>query len=76
MLTRKPTDLGSGPLPNDYTIRSDGKEIGRILWTHNSDPAAPWFWTITARVPQRSTDKGYAGSVEEAMAAFKRAWEG
>jgi len=33
-----------------------------------------WFWTIIRRGPQLSTVCGYAGTCEEAMAAFKGAW--
>jgi hypothetical protein len=33
------------------------------------------FWTITARVPQYPHDRGYAATREEAMAAFKAAWQ-
>jgi hypothetical protein len=35
----------------------------------------PWFWTITARVPNSMYDRGYAASREEAMADFKAAWQ-
>jgi len=34
-----------------------------------------WFWTITARLPQSTADRGYATTREEAMADFKAAWD-
>jgi hypothetical protein len=34
----------------------------------------PWFWTITARTPQSTVDRGYAESREQAMADFKARW--
>jgi len=33
-----------------------------------------WFWTITARVPQSTHDRGSAATREEAMADFKARW--
>jgi len=35
----------------------------------------PWFWTITERVPQWPTQRGYAATREDAMADFEAAWE-
>lgn len=70
----RPAGLGG---PDDWEV-FDGepeRSIGRILWTHNADPKTPWFWTITARVPQAATDRGYAATRDDAMAAFKAAWE-
>jgi hypothetical protein len=63
---------------DDYDVRlanANGEVVGRIFRTPQSPPYQNWFWTITARVPQRPTDRGYAGTREEAMVGFRQAWE-
>jgi hypothetical protein len=74
MPVMRPSGLGG---QDDWEVFDGAPErsIGRILWTHNADPKTPWFWTITVRVPQSATDRGYAATREEAMEAFKLAWE-
>jgi hypothetical protein len=52
------------------------QHIGRIMLHPQASEGEPWFWTITARVPQQYPhDRGYAASREQAMADFKAARE-
>jgi len=73
MLKLKPTGLGQA---TDYEALDEHRRpIGSIIWTHAASRDTPWFWTITARIPQAPTDRGYAVTREEAMSAFRAAWD-
>ena len=75
-LKRASKHRAGGPWSDDdYDVFDERLHVGRIMYHPQAPPGRPWFWTITERVPQAPTDRGYAATREEAMADFKAAWE-
>ena len=62
---------------DDYDVWDwNAKVVGRIFLATAAPQGRSWFWTITVRLPQCPTVRGYAATREEAMEEFKRAWRG
>jgi hypothetical protein len=60
---------------DDYDVFDGDRYIGCIVWTHAGPEGRRWFWSITVRIPQSLSDRGYAASRDDAMVDFKSAWE-
>ena len=60
---------------NDYDVLDGKQHIGRIMLHPQAPEGEPWFWTITARVPNTMHNRGYAAMLTRAMADFKTRWD-
>jgi len=49
---------------DDYDVFDGDQHIGCIMWMHAAPEARRSFWTIAARVPQSTADRGYAASLD------------
>jgi hypothetical protein len=62
---------------DDFDVRlcdASGQVVGRIFRSPQSPQDRPWFWTIS-RFPQKPTERGYTATREQAMNAFRLAWD-
>lgn len=72
MLTHIRTYPNDRDRPDDFTIRENGVNIGRIYKT-NAVAREQWIWAIQVNDPKK-TRNGIAGTFDEAKEAFRKAW--
>ncbi|MBR0687370.1 hypothetical protein JQ594_15670 [Bradyrhizobium manausense] len=75
-LTLRKTVIGGATTPGDFVVIWDGLQIGRIFKTTAVGGHDAWSWSCALpNVPQPSSHRGRAGSLEAAKAQFRNAWE-
>lgn len=74
-LTMRPTVIGGETTPGDYTVLWDGLRIGRIFKAAGVGGHDVWSWSVCLpNMPQPSSHRGRAVSIEEAKMLFRAAW--
>ena len=73
-LTLRKTVIKGETAHGDYLVLEHGKAIGRIRLGHGLNGAVRWYWNVTVHDPAR-TAAGSGETMDEAKAAFKKAWE-
>lgn len=72
----RPCVIGGETKPDDYSVIWGGLTIGRIYRYMGSGAGEKWSWNAGLfNIPQQPRWRGLAGSLNEAKAAFKKAWE-
>jgi hypothetical protein len=72
----RPTAIADETRPDDYQVIWDDLSIGRIYRDIGINGSDVWIWSAGLSViPQQPRWRGRAGSLKEAKAAFKKAWD-
>lgn len=75
-LALRPTIIGGDKIEDDFIVMREGRQIGRIrLATERSGHNPGWDWGITVPLPIQPYGHGSSNSLDQAKAAFRRAWE-
>jgi hypothetical protein len=59
----------------EFDVFEDNTLVGRILRSHAASPDHPWLWMIDDRLSGGAGNRGYAESLETAMAGLSSQWE-
>nr|WP_249141703.1 hypothetical protein [Bradyrhizobium diazoefficiens] len=75
-LTLRRSVIGGRTAPDDYVVIWDELPIGRIFKAAAVGGHDAWSWScFLPNVPQPSSHRGRAGSLDAAKAQFRTAWE-
>jgi hypothetical protein len=69
------TVIGGQTAPGDYLVIWDELPIGRIFKSIDVGGGTVWSWSCSLpNVPQPSSHRGRANSLDQAKADFRKAW--
>ena len=72
----RPAVIGGQTKPDDYSVIWDSLTIGRIFRSIGLNGADIWSWSAgLPTIPQQPRWRGQAGTLKEAKAAFRKAWD-
>lgn len=66
--TRRRTVIGGQVCPDDWTVRLDGRDVGRVLLGYGSRGGREWIWASWGRTPEN----GRVETLEEALECVRR----
>jgi len=76
LLKRTMTSATDGEWSDEeFDVFDDETLVGRILRSHAASPDRPWLWTINDRFPGGARNRGYAESLETALARLSSQWD-
>jgi hypothetical protein len=75
LVPRTKTIGGGSWGPDQYAVIHDGMTVGSIVKQSMAGTAERWWWEISTR-ESPGVLKGPADTLDEAMAAFREAWDG
>jgi hypothetical protein len=71
MWTRRLTVIGGQTDPDDWIVRRDGRDVGRVIRGRNHPAETPWSWCSW---PAKGWSRhGYVTTMDEALEAVRRA---
>lgn len=71
MWTRTPTVIAGETAPDDWIVRRDGRDVGRVIRARNHPIETPWSWCSWPA--KGRSQRGYVTTMDEALEAVRQA---